>query len=171
MTCATLAEFATILTEKGSTEKMKLTQTIHLLWFGLLLAACGSLAPSSQPTPTTVAPTETTAAPSAEATETPNTYDETTLAQGQINYSVFCVACHGPDAKGVENAGISLVGSSYFTEKSDQEILAFIIEGRPTTHPDNTSGIEMPPRGGYPNLGDGQILSIIAYLRAEIVLE
>ena len=33
------------------------------------------------------------------------------------------------------------------------------------SHPDNTSGVEMPPKGGNPGLTDEQLTDIIAYIR------
>ena len=35
----------------------------------------------------------------------------------------------------------------------------------PPSHPDNTTGIQMPPKGGNPAMSDDDILDIIAYLR------
>ena len=48
---------------------------------------------------------------------------------------------------------------------SDQELLDFIKTGRPISHPDNTTGVDMPPKGGNPALTDEQLTDIIAYIR------
>ena len=45
------------------------------------------------------------------------------------------------------------------------ELLAFLRTGRPVGHPENTTGISMPPSGGRPDWSDQQILDIIAHLR------
>jgi len=60
------------------------------------------------------------------------------------------------------------MASDFFNARTDDEVLAFIIEGRAVDHHDNTTGVAMPPRGGYPNISDEQIIGIIAYLRTII---
>ena len=95
-------------------------------------------------------------------------YDAEMVMQGQRHYGIFCTACHGPDARGIPGLGPSLLASDFFNAHSDEELLTFIVEGRPVDHPENTTGIAMPPRGGYPNISDQQITEIIAYLRTEI---
>lgn len=92
-------------------------------------------------------------------------FAEASVQEGQILYSVACVACHGPDAAGIPGLGSSLRDSEFVRSRSDADLLAFIIQGRPIDHPDNTSGVAMPPRAGMPNLQDNQIASIIAYIR------
>lgn len=87
-------------------------------------------------------------------------------AAGERLYMQSCSACHGPDAQGVPSLGRSMVGTEFFTNNSDQEILEFVKQGRPATHPDNEAGVDMPPKGGNPALTDAQILDIIAYLRS-----
>ena len=126
---------------------------IILLMLSLLLVACGGDDDEAEPTAENI--------PAAD-------YDEETVMQGQRNYGIFCTACHGPDAAGVTGLGPSLLASDFFNVHSDEELLDFVIEGRPIDHPDNATGIAMPPRGGYPNLSDEQITDIIAYLRTEI---
>jgi len=41
----------------------------------------------------------------------------------------------------------------------------FLREGRRANHPENTTGIDMPPRGGNPSLTDQDLADITAYLR------
>lgn len=48
---------------------------------------------------------------------------------------------------------------------SDDELLYFLQEGRPAGHPENTTGVSMPPAGGRPDWGETELLDIIAYLR------
>ena len=80
-------------------------------------------------------------------------------------YAGLCIACHGPDAKGVPNLGKDLTTSEFVATKTDEELVAFIIEGRPGTHPDNTTDVDMPPRGGNPNLTEEEINAVVDYLR------
>ena len=118
----------------------------------LLLAACGG---SREEAP---ASTMTPLPPTAVLT------DEERIAAGGMNFSVFCVSCHGADARGIPGTGANLMESQFFGEKSEQELVEFVIEGRPADHPDNTTGLPMLPRAGFPNLSDEQIAQIIAYL-------
>jgi mono/diheme cytochrome c family protein len=87
-------------------------------------------------------------------------------AAGEQLYMQSCSACHGPDAQGIPSLGRSLVQTEFFANHTDQELLDFVKQGRPATHPDNEAGVDMPPKGGNPALTDAQILDIIAYLRS-----
>ncbi|MCP4357818.1 MAG: cytochrome c [Chloroflexi bacterium] len=84
---------------------------------------------------------------------------------GDKQFQQLCATCHGPDAKGVPNLGKDLTTSEFLKTKTDDEFLAFVIAGRPSGDPENTTGIDMPPRGGNPALTDDQIMDIIAYVR------
>ncbi len=125
--------------------------TLLLALLVLMLAACSqkeSTSPKPAPTPTVTV-----------------SFAEASVQEGQILYSVACVACHGPDAAGISGLGPSLRDSEFVRSRSNTDLLAFIIQGRPIDHPDNTSGVAMPPRAGMPNLQDSQIASIILYIR------
>lgn len=84
---------------------------------------------------------------------------------GEPLFQSTCSACHGPDAKGMPNLGKDLTTSAFLSETSDPDFLEFINMGRPASHPDNTTGVDMPPKGGNPALSDEDILDIIAYVR------
>jgi disulfide bond formation protein DsbB len=90
-----------------------------------------------------------------------------TLERGVQLYRESCAACHGINAEGVVNLGNQLAGSDYLNSKTDAELLAMIREGRELNHPENTTGLVMPPNGGRPDLSDQDILAIIAYLRSQ----
>ena len=77
-----------------------------------------------------------------------------------------CSACHGPDGRGLPNLGKDLVTSEFIAGTSDEDLLTFVKMGRPLWDPANTTGIDMPPKGGNPALSDEDIMSIIAYLRS-----
>jgi disulfide bond formation protein DsbB len=125
----------------------------------------------------TLAPSTTGIA--AESTSTPQTvadaghtdvgnttgnYDSAVVSQGQQLF-MTCSACHGADARGLPNLGKDLVESEFIHSLNDDELLTFIKTGRPIWDPLNTTGIDMPGKGGNPTLTDEQILAIIAYLR------
>jgi disulfide bond formation protein DsbB len=88
------------------------------------------------------------------------------LAGAQLYRSV-CASCHGANLAGVEGLGRGLVPSSFIASLSDEELLAFIIEGRPIDHPDNITGVAMLPRVGNPLLSDRDIAAIVAYIKAQ----
>lgn len=113
-----------------------------------LVAACGGGGTSS-PDPTS--------APAAPAAGDP--------AAGKIAYDASCTACHGPDAKGLPNLGKDLVTSEFALSTSDADLVAFIKVGRSVSDPANTTGLDMPAKGGNPSLSDGDLADIVAYLR------
>lgn len=84
---------------------------------------------------------------------------------GKQQYDMICVACHGPGGEGIEGLGKAFTTSEFLREKSDEEMVEFIRVGRPVGDPLNTTGIDMPPKGGNPALTDEQIQDIIAYVR------
>jgi disulfide bond formation protein DsbB len=98
--------------------------------------------------------TEPTSAPTGDA------------ARGQTLFTGTCSACHGPDAKGVVGLGKDLTTSTFVAELTDAELVAFIKTGRPTGDPLNTTGVDMPPKGGNPALTDTDLNDIVAFLRS-----
>jgi disulfide bond formation protein DsbB len=88
------------------------------------------------------------------------------LAGAQLYRSV-CASCHGADLAGVEGLGRELVPSSFIANLSDEELVAFIIEGRSIDHPDNITGVAMLPRVGNPLLSNQDIANIVAYIKAQ----
>ena len=84
---------------------------------------------------------------------------------GKAQFDTVCIACHGPGGVGVEGLGKPLTTSEFLLTVNDQELLEFVKTGRPIGHPDNTTGVDMPPKGGNPALTDDQLLDIIAYIR------
>jgi cytochrome c5 len=117
----------------------------------LALSACGDSAEVS-PTATAV-----------EAVEAPEE-SQSTLSGADI-YGGLCIACHGADARGVPNLGKDLTVSEFFAGASDADLVAFIAEGRAADHPDNSTGVAMPPRGGNPTLTDDDLAAVVDYVR------
>ena len=91
--------------------------------------------------------------------------DSEMVSQGETLYGQTCFTCHGPDATGVEGLGKDLTNNEFIMGSTDQELLEYVKQGRPADHPDNTTGVAMPPKGGFDFLTDDDILAIIAYLR------
>ena len=116
---------------------------IALILLGLSLAACGGGSSGDGPT-----------------------YAPELIAEGEGYYQSTCAACHGPEGKGIENLGKTLIGSVFVTENDDAALLDYIKVGRGVDDPLNTTGIAMPPKGGNPALADDQINAIIAFMRS-----
>jgi len=85
-------------------------------------------------------------------------------AKGQENFTA-CSACHGSTGEGVPGLGKDMTTSKFIAGKTDEELVEFIKSGRPASDPLNTTGIDMPPRGGNPALGEQDLYDIVAYIR------
>jgi disulfide bond formation protein DsbB len=86
-------------------------------------------------------------------------------AGGKVSYDTTCIACHA-DLKGMTGLGKDLTTSEFVKSKSDGDLVAFILVGRPASDPANTQGVDMPPKGGNPALTEEDILNIVAYVRS-----
>ena len=82
-------------------------------------------------------------------------------------YTGVCSACHSRDLTGVQGLGAALAPNDLIAESTEVEIVELLIEGRPAEHPDNSTGIDMPPRGGNPALTDQDLADVAAYLKAQ----
>lgn len=122
-----------------------------------LLSACGGgsqPAPAQQPAPQ---PAAQQPAPQPVAKGDP--------AKGK-EYFATCAGCHGLDGKGIQGLGKDFTASEFVKSKTDQELVDFLKVGRPASDPLNTTGVDMPPKGGNPALTDQQLLDIVAYIRS-----
>jgi mono/diheme cytochrome c family protein len=86
-------------------------------------------------------------------------------AAGATLFISNCSSCHGPEGKGITGLGKDMTTSDFIAGLSDAELLEFVKTGRPISDPLNTTGVDMPPKGGNPALTDEQLLDIIAYIR------
>jgi disulfide bond formation protein DsbB len=86
-------------------------------------------------------------------------------ANGATLYSGTCQACHGPDGDGIDGLGKPLNPSEFVQVQSDAELVAFLKVGRPASDPDNTTGVDMAPKGGNPSLTDEDLEDLVAHLR------
>lgn len=89
----------------------------------------------------------------------------TDAANGETIFNGLCSACHGTDGKGIIGLGKDLTTSEFAAGLSDADYVDFIIEGRPASHEDNTTGVDMPPRGGNPSLSDQDLADVVSYVR------
>lgn len=85
---------------------------------------------------------------------------------GHDLFIASCSACHGTDAAGLPNLGLPLTTSGFVRGKTDKELINFIKSGRPSWDGANTTGVDMPPKGGNPAITDEQLQQIVTYIRA-----
>ena len=133
-----------------------------LLWLALIsvlivvLAACGGGGNSSS------ASSSSSSAAEPAAEEAMATGD---AVHGEELFVSTCFACHGEGGTGIEGLGKDMTTSEFIKGLSDAEMLAFIKVGRSVSDPANTTGVDMPLKGGNPALTDDDIMDIIAYIR------
>jgi disulfide bond formation protein DsbB len=122
----------------------------------LTLNACGG---GDDPTPT---PKAATTAPEAAVAATIGD-----PVAGEQVYKGTCIACHGPDARGVQNLGKTLhpSDSDFISSRTDDELVEYIKVGRTPDDPLNTTGVGMPAKGGNPALSEADMYNVIAYIR------
>lgn len=87
------------------------------------------------------------------------------IASGDKLFHTTCIACHGKGGVGVPGNGKALVKNAFIQSLNDDQLLAFIQQGRSPSDPKNTTGIQMPPKGGNPAMTEDDLLDVIAYLR------
>ena len=111
----------------------------------LIVSACGATGamPAGEPAPDGVAATA-----------------------GLVAYTSTWPACHEANGQGVPGLGKPLVGSVLVDETSDPELVEFLKVGRSTGDPLNTSGVDMPRRGGNPSLDDDHLRDLVTYIRS-----
>ena len=115
----------------------------------VLVAACGGEEPKAE-----------SAAPAAAAALVGD------AANGGKIFSTACVACHGPEAKGVTGLGKDLTTSEWVGQQSDAQLVEFIKKGRDAGDPLNTTGVAMPPKGGNPAMSEQEMADIVAFVRS-----
>lgn len=84
---------------------------------------------------------------------------------GQEKFNATCATCHGTDGEN-PSVGKNLRESDWIAAASDDDLIATITNGRPTSDPENTTGVDMPAKGGNPSLNDEDIANIAAYIRS-----
>jgi cytochrome c oxidase subunit 3 len=85
--------------------------------------------------------------------------------RGAVVWQSTCRSCHGQGGEGIPGQGKDIRGSEFIANQSDEELLDFVRVGRMPFDPLNTTGIQMPPKGGNPLLKDQDLVDAIAFLR------
>ena len=86
-------------------------------------------------------------------------------AHGQELFKTTCSACHGQNAEGIDGLGTDMHNNEFIQSQSNADLILFITVGRSTTDPDNTTGVDMPAKGGDSSLTETDIADIVDYLR------
>lgn len=76
-----------------------------------------------------------------------------------------CASCHGTRGQGLPHQGTPLRGSEFIQRNNDQQLVKFLMEGRPANHPDSLLNIAMPPKGGNNNLSESELRDLVGYIR------
>jgi len=85
---------------------------------------------------------------------------------GKAIYVTSCSSCHGPNGEGLEGLGKAFTTSAFVTSSSDKDLMTMIKMGRPIWDAANTTGLDMPSKGGNPALSNDQLTEIIGYIRS-----
>lgn len=80
---------------------------------------------------------------------------------GSEIYSQTCIACHGPDGKGMVPGAPDFTASDGPLAQNDEVLLRRITEGFKS----KGSPMAMPPKGGNPNLAQQDIEAVLLYMR------
>jgi cytochrome c oxidase subunit 3 len=88
---------------------------------------------------------------------------------GKQLWDKTCRSCHGLTGEGITGQGKDIRASDFIWQRSDSELVEFVKVGRMPFDPLNTTGIQMPPKGGNPLLKDPDLYDIVAYVRSFMV--
>lgn len=164
--------------ERKSTQSQENVIFPMILFFGIFAVMLIAFAPRStkiEPKPTQVAAQPTDEQIVAQPTprdhlELMASGLETVLASnvktGSRLFSSVCTACHGMNLQGIPGLGKTLINSEFVNSLNDDELVAFITVGRPTSDPLNTTGVAMPAKGGNPSLTEADLHAIVDYIRS-----
>ena len=112
-----------------------------------------------------VAPVEQAAAAPAQAEQAPAQPSKGDAVVGKQLFST-CSACHGPAGEGITGLGKDMTTSQFIAGLTDDQLVSFIKVGRSTSDPLNTTGVDMPPKGGNPALSDDDLYNVVAFIRS-----
>jgi len=88
------------------------------------------------------------------------------VVEGEIVYRGTCRSCHGSKLEGVSGLGKPLAPSGFVVVNTEEELAAFIKVGRPARDPINTTGVDMPRKGGNRSLDDQDLRDVAAYIKS-----
>ena len=83
----------------------------------------------------------------------------------------MCSSCHGANGEGMDGLGKPFTTSQFIKDSTDKEIITLVKMGRPIWDAANTTGVDMPPKGGNPAMSDDDLNNIISYIRSISTIE
>ncbi|MBL4590491.1 MAG: c-type cytochrome [Phycisphaerales bacterium] len=90
---------------------------------------------------------------------------------GRDLFIAMCSACHGANGEGMDGLGKPFTSSLFIKDSTDKEIITLVKMGRPIWDAANTTGVDMPSKGGNPAMSDDELNEIIIYIRSISALE
>jgi len=85
--------------------------------------------------------------------------------RGKALWNDTCRTCHGIRGEGIPGQGKNMRGSAFIADHSDAQLIAFIKVGRAPNDPLNSTGIQMPSKGGNLLLDNQDLADIVSYIR------
>ena len=73
-------------------------------------------------------------------------------------FVAICSGCHGPSDKGMDGLDKRFTTSAFIKGSTDKEINMLVKMGRPFWDAANTTGVDMPPKGGNPAMSDEYVI-------------
>jgi disulfide bond formation protein DsbB len=92
--------------------------------------------------------------------------DAAAVTRGREAFKSTCIACHGENGEAKPGLGKDLRHSEFFDGLTDEEAVKFLMVGRGPSDPLNTTGVQMPPKGGNPALSNDDLADIVAFVRS-----
>jgi mono/diheme cytochrome c family protein len=82
---------------------------------------------------------------------------------GSAAFDLYCMACHGADARGIDGLGVTLVGSAFVTRTPVAELVEFLKIGRLPDDPATLTGRAMP---GFGWVSDSELTAVVEFLKS-----
>jgi mono/diheme cytochrome c family protein len=82
---------------------------------------------------------------------------------GSAAFDQYCIACHGADARGIDNLGVDLVGSEFVARTPEAGLVEFLRIGRLPDDPATLTGRSMP---GFSWVSEGELKAIAVFLKS-----
>ena len=86
-------------------------------------------------------------------------------ASAEQLYMQNCMVCHADDGSGAMPGVSDLTKNRNWSTIPESQLLARLNKGIQTA----SSAVNMPPKGGNPNLNDKDLIAIISYMRKEFL--
>jgi disulfide bond formation protein DsbB len=143
--------------------KRILTMLVLLVAGALALSACGATLPPAKAGVTR--PQTGPSGPKISSAAQQFARLQGDAGRGKTKFTGTCASCHGENAKGMPGLGKDLTVSAFVKSQSNADLILFLTKGRPASDKLNTTGVDMPPKGGNPALNNQDLADIVWYVR------